>query len=291
MPRKQKINREKMQAVLNTSYPSACRWVILLVLLQVCHATSIVWVVSKAGRYVVLATDSRDFDPITQKSDDTVCKVIALDDTLFFNSGVVRLRPRLGEPWESLRTAIETYKASKDHSAQALSIAWGNRAMAWFDGQTPLDIQKVTWPDGGLVMGGFINFNPNRNVAAAFVQMLHFNVGTGQVSTQPGTLREIGGAGIHGELVQEFTDAKTPRAIKAYGKLKPHNAMDNLAYDKEFVAKAVQFVIDNVTGDDKTLVHGPIDVVAVRRGGIEWGPRKPNCYSQDFKSPRKSAKK
>jgi hypothetical protein len=65
--------------------------------------------------------------------------------------------------------------------------------------------------------------------------------------------------------------AETPRALKAYGKLTPHNAGNNLAYDKEFVRKAVQFVIDNLTGNDKQLVHGSIDVAVIRRlGGIDW---------------------
>jgi hypothetical protein len=70
-----------------------CGWIVLsALLLQTCHGTSIVWVVSETGEYVVLAADSRDFDPMTRKSDDSVCKVIALDRTLFFNSGDVLLR-------------------------------------------------------------------------------------------------------------------------------------------------------------------------------------------------------
>jgi hypothetical protein len=143
----------------------------------------------------------------------------------------------------------------------------------------------VTGPDGGLVTGGFINFDEHRN-PVVFVEELFFNPVTQQpflVSTSP---VQIGIASIQPGLVVEFVKAETPRAIKAYGRLTPHNAGNDLAYDKEFVRKAVQFVIDNVTGKDKLLLHGPIDVDVVRRGGIVWGPRKPNCYAQDFHVPK-----
>jgi hypothetical protein len=174
----------------------ACSWIVLSVLfLQTCHGTSIVWVVSKTGEYVVLATDSRDFDPITGKSDDTVCKVIALDDTLFFNSGDVRLRTRLGEPWESLQTAREIYKGTKDHDAQSLSITWGQRAKTWFDRQIPPVNQSVVGPDGGLVTGGFINFDQHRN-PAVFVEELFFNPATQQPFLTPTSPIQIGMASI-----------------------------------------------------------------------------------------------
>jgi hypothetical protein len=122
----------------------------------------------------------------------------------------------------------------------------------------------VTGPDGGLVTGGFINFDEHRN-PVVFVEELFFNPVTQQpflVSTSP---VQIGIASIQPGLVVEFVKAETPRAIKAYGRLTPHNAGNDLAYDKEFVRKAVQFVIDNVTGKDKLLLHGPIDVDVVRR--------------------------
>jgi hypothetical protein len=102
----------------------------------------------------------------------------------------------------------------------------------------------------------------------------------------------MGIAGIHPELVIEFEKAETPRALKAYGTLKTHNVAKEVSYDIEFLKKAVQFVIDNVSEKEKIGVHGPIDVVVVRRmGGIEWVSRKPNCYSQDFPpTPKEKAR-
>jgi uncharacterized protein with NRDE domain len=67
------------------------KWIILSVIFlrSVCYGTSIVLVVSETGEYVVLATDSRQFDPSGKhKPTDATCKVIALDDTLFFNAGM-----------------------------------------------------------------------------------------------------------------------------------------------------------------------------------------------------------
>ena len=218
-----------------------------------------------------------------RKSDDKVCKVIALDDTVFFNSGNVRVMTLRGKPWESIQTAREIYKVNKNHSAQSLSSAWGEEAMSWFGIQSPLDIRKIMWPDGGLVTGGFINFDADGK-PAAFAQALYFNPVTRRLYMQPENQFQIGGTGLHPELVEEFAKAETGRALKAYGNLKPHNVGRNLSYDKEFVAKAVQFVIDNVSGEDKLLVHGPVDVVVVRRARINWGARKRNCYSQDVHS-------
>jgi hypothetical protein len=270
-----------------TKMKQLCRWtIVLLLLLESCGATSIVWVVSETGKYVVLAADSRDFNLITRESDDKVCKVIALDDTLFLNSGDVRLRTRLGDPWESLQIAKEIYKTSKDHGAQALSIGWANRAMAWFGGQNPSDVQLMMQPDGGLVTGGFINFDLNKN-PAVFAQSLHFDSVTRQPLINTTSQLQIGIAGIQRELVQEFIKAETPRALKAYETLKSHNVGKGLPYDREFVRQAVQFVIDNVTGKEKFLVHGPIDVVVIRRfGGIDWIHRKDECYKEDFRSRR-----
>jgi glutamine amidotransferase-like uncharacterized protein len=162
--------------------------------------------------------------------------------------------------------------------------------MTWFYGQSPSDIESVTTPDGALLTGGFINYDPNRN-PAVFLQALYFNAGTRQLSSQPVSQSkgQIGVSGIHPELVTEFEKAETPRALKAYGTLKIHNVTKDLSYDIEFVKRAVQFVIDNVSDREKEGVHGPIDVVVLRRlGGVDWVFRKPNCYSQDLQSHKKT---
>jgi hypothetical protein len=273
-----------------------CRSLIAsLLLFQACHATSIVSVVSHTGEYVVLAADSRDFHPkVLGKSNNCGCKVIVLGDTLFFNTGNTRIKVSRGEPWSSQRAAQDIYTATKDHDAQALSIAWSNRAVKWFEGLSTSDIQSVTDSDGGVVTGGFINFDQHRN-PVVFTQDLDFNLTTGQLSALPEKSPTLGGVAIYGiqqELAQEFINAETPRAIKAYGTLKVHNYGQDLSYDIVFVQKAVQFVIDNASGKYKELVHGPIDVVVLQRfGGIRWVTRKPICYSEDLQASKKLPKK
>ena len=275
--------------------PHACRWIILSALLiQACHGTSIVWVVSETGEYVVLAADSRQSDAFGRvQPNDRACKVIALDDTVFFNSGSVLSKTYRGKPWSSLQAAREIYIASKDRQAEPLSIAWGNEAMTFFYRLSVTDLKSVAEADGAIVTGGFINFDPNRN-PAAFSQNLYVSADPPQLSRKPESQAkgQIGISSIQRELVVEFIKAESPRAVKAYGTLKIHSAAPDLSYDIEFVKKAVQFVIANVSGKDKEHVHGPIDVVVLRRfGGIDWVTRKPSCYAQDFQSPKKTSAK
>lgn len=273
-----------------------CRVIILSVfLLEACYGTSIFLVVSKNGDYVVLASDSRLFDMKRQKPSNDACKVIALDDTLFFNAGHVQIEVSQGQPWDSIQTAREIYKTSKDHDAQSLSLARGNRAKSWLDGRTPLDLQRVADPDGGIVAGGFVDFDQHRN-PVIFVQSIYLNSLTGHVFIQPSSYSKGDaptlGIRLGDQLLKEFADAKTPRALKAYGRLKPLGFGNDLFYDIEFVGKADQFVVDYATGHDKVLVHGPINVVVLRRlGGIDWVARKHNCHAQDFHSPKETSAK
>ena len=226
------------------------RWILSIlsvILLQtLCYGTSIVWVVSATGEYVVLAADSRMTGVGALKSNNTTCKVIALDDTLFFNGGNAIIGTYRGKPWSSLQVAKEIYKTSKNHDAQTLSIAWSNRASAWFSTNSSLaDLQSAAMPDGSLVSGGFINFDSNEN-PASFSQKVSFDAGTRQLLGQPVNQSngQMGISSIHPELVIEFDQAETPRALKAYGSLKLHNVGKDLSYDIEYVRKAVQFVID-----------------------------------------------
>lgn len=272
-------------------------WLVLSILfLQECHATSIVWVVSARGDYIVLAADSRAYNELKHEANDCACKAVVFDDyTVFFTSGRPRVPVNGGTPWDSIQTAWDIYKSSKDRDTQSLSTAWGKRAKDWFDGQNPAFVKSLTGADGTLVQGGFINFVPNAN-PIVFLQELVFDgspLSPAQLFLRPSSesMDQIGATGIDNrELVGEFIEAKTPRALKAYGKLKPHNIGKELSQDKEFVIKAVQFVIDNVPDSEKPFVHGPIDVVVVRRDGVHWGPRKDNCFSEDYHSPKKSSK-
>jgi hypothetical protein len=198
----------------------ACRLMIVSVLLlqTVCHGTSIVFVISDTGEYVVLAADSRSSADIhdpkygSLKSDDKACKVIALGDTLFLNAGDVLIGAYRGSSWDSPQTAREIYRASDDHSAEALSISWGNRAMTWFSAQSTSDLQSIVGPEGVLINGGFINFDSNKN-PVAFSQNFFFNVATRQLSNQTvsGSKGQMGVAGIRPDLVYEFKKAERPR--------------------------------------------------------------------------------
>ena len=158
--------------------------------LQLCHATSIVWVVSATGEYVVLAADSRHFADVRDpryknvKSNDKACKVIALDDTLFLNGGAVFIPLYRGEPWNSLQVARQIYSSSKTHEAQPLSIEWGNRALQFFYAQSGSDLQSLAdSSQGNIVTGGFINFDKVRN-PSSFLQVIRFNSVTRQLSRE-----------------------------------------------------------------------------------------------------------
>jgi hypothetical protein len=85
------------------------------------------------------------------------------------------------------------------------------------------------------------------------------------------------------EQVSEFLADKTLRASKAHATLEPSTTGVDPKRDSLLVKAAVQFVIDNVTGVDRTKVGGPIDVAIMRKsGGIEWISRKKECYKTDI---------
>ena len=263
----------------------------MVIFLQTCHATSIVWVSSKSREYVVIAGDSRGFPGKKgkKKISDSECKLIAFDDTLFFMSGdVVRDKsPGQVSGWDSGRTAREVFSESKDHDVEALSKEWTVRAMKWFSelGQVALT-QIASFQEGGVVTGGFINIDSKRNVSEVDYS-LNYDIQHHKLSPEKGDPSEggVGVTGVEWGLVEEFKKRQTARARTAWGNLKPRNLGEDLSYDMEFARRAVQFVIDNASGENKKLVHGPIDVAVVSRlGGIDWHPRKPNCYSQDFHS-------
>jgi hypothetical protein len=93
----------------------------------------------------------------------------------------------------------------------------------------------------------------------------------------------MGVSGIATNLVREFTEGKTARAVAAFG---PVGTVRLIAVDPmldvEFSKKAIQFAIDNSTGIEKAGLGGPIDVAILRKGqGIEWVGRKNLCYQMD----------
>ncbi len=254
------------------------------------YASSVVWVVSQKGDYVVIAAESRrvgeekgkKIEPLN--NDD--CKVIALGgDTLFYETGNASV-PIVyrGKPWNSESVARLVYKAAKNRNAQALSIDWGNRALEWWFVQPEADLKWSADPEGGLVNGGFINFDQSGN-PSVFGQTLYYLAATRQLSRKPTTQApgQIGVSGVGRDLVHEFVEGKTLRAARAYGILRPSDVSTDLTKDTDFVRKAVQFVIDNETGIDKIAVGGPIDVAVIRRfAGVDWVSRKKECYTLDL---------
>ena len=268
-----------------------CKWASCLLLLYhtLCFGTSIVIVVSATGDYVVVATDSRNAALGKALPNDDACKVIALDDTLFLNSGTVVIGAIRGKLWDSLSEARKVYRMARTRDAERMSIDWGNRAMSWFYTQSRADIESITDPDGGLVTGGFINFDSQKR-PVIFSQQVFFISSSRQLSRKPWVVEQgkIGVSGVGTDLVKEFEKAETVRARNAYGTLGLHKVTTDLAYDIQFAPKAVQFVIDNVEGKDKEFVHGPIDVVVLQRFvGVGWIRRKQNCYAMDVNPAKK----
>jgi len=261
------------------------------------YGSSVVFVVSKTGDYVVIAADSRSLkatgdnnrslemktmNPVHGNSE---CKIIALDgDTLFYETGTAYIGVHRGKPWSSLAIARSVYKSSTKHDAMSLSVAWGNRALEWFYGQSANDIGSVTDSEEGLTNGGFINFD-ERSEPSAHGQTLYYDSSKRQLSRKPTvqSLGQIGAAGVGRGLVSELVSGKTTRARAALGAIPVDKLTTSLVIDTQFVTKAVQFVIDNATGREKESVRGPIDVAVIRRfGGVDWVRRKNECRAADL---------
>jgi len=267
-------------------------WLTLSLFTGTCYGTSIVYVISNDGQYVVFAADSRNVDPSNNITNNEACKVITLgNDTTFYESGTAVVGDRQGHLlWSSQRAARQVYTANKNHDARTLAIAWGKVAFAWFDRQSDSDQKLWTKSESRvLANGAFINYDQNRN-PVVFSEPLSYDAQTKKLSLpEPITSSRaglVGRGGDYQELVAEFMNAETPRAQRAYGTLKVRYAGNELGYDIQFVQKAIQFVIDNAP--DKRFVHSPIDVVVLRRfGGADWVVRKHNCYIEDTQPSHK----
>jgi len=104
-------------------------------------------------------------------------------------------------------------------------------------------------------------------------------ISTAEQSTALGQTT-VSGEGAAKELVREFFDRKTARAVQAFG---PMGAPEP-QYAADLGKKAILFAEKYATGTDKDALGGPIDVVILRKTGpIEWVSRKSECYRQDQK--------
>jgi hypothetical protein len=256
---------------------------------SLCQGTTIVFVISNNGDYVVLAADSRDFWSYGHPS-DSACKIVAFKDTLFYESGAATALFK-DSKWDAVESAKGIYKRSKTHDAEMLSIIWGNEAMKFFNAQPDSFRRRAEGQNsnGGVVTGGFINFNALGNPVAS-AQTVTARLSDHQLFLKPTTEHtgQIGTSGVGHDLIAEFINARSSRALRAHGAFRPHLEGSSQFYDIQLVQQAIQFVIDNSTGEDKRGVNGPIDVaVLTRDGAVKWVTRKQDCYAFDIPQPKR----
>jgi hypothetical protein len=252
----------------------------------------VIAMVSRKGDYVVVAGESRSLDQSQIPVDDRSCKVIALGrDTLFFETGASFIGVRRGKPWDGRSVARAIYRESKKLDAKGLSVAWGNKALQWFYGQAEQDLRTLTGTEGTIVTGGFVNFQddgtPSVQRQTIFYSDNTHTIGR-RADDKPQGPGQITISGVALNLVQEFFDGKTRRAVDAFGPIGVVRliCVDPMI-DSSLARKAIQFSMDNSTSKEKGWLGGPIDIAVVRKGQrIEWVSRKKQCYGQDQKPTR-----
>jgi len=254
----------------------------------------VIAIVAQKGDYVVVGAESRNLDKSLDPLDDLGCKVIQLgSDTLFFETGNSVIRVNHGADWDARSVARAVFRKSTHPNARALSIAWGNRAIVWFYPQAQTDLKSIAdRPDGGIVTGGFIDFEPG-NSPSVETQTIYYSEKDHALSRRPSDhppeLGQLEVSGAARELVGEFFAGNTQRAVRAFG---PIGSLRIIAVDPytdaDLTRKAIRFAEDNSTGIDHASLGGPIDIAILRRDRtIEWVSRKANCYDEDEKpAPR-----
>jgi hypothetical protein len=253
----------------------------------------VVAIVSQKGSYVVVAADSREVDESDRPIDDESCKVIALGgDTLFFETGTPLIIVRRGKSWNAQDVARAVYRESNKRDARNLSIAWGDRALSWFDAQSEADLKSVSEARGGIITGGFVNFKEGRNPSIQ-TQEITFSARnhtlTRGLASEPPALGQVMFSGVGKNLIEEFFAGKTRRAIRAFSSVETlHRVGVNSQVDAKLARKAIQFAIANETGKEKNTIGGRIDVAILRKNGtIEWVSRKRACYTLDEAAARR----
>jgi hypothetical protein len=256
--------------------------------INVQHGTLVVGLISQTGDYVAVGSESRNLDKNLKPIDDRACKVISLGkSTVFFETGSSIIGVLRGTNWDARTIARTAYRRAKVRDSESLSVAWGNLGLRWFYGQPVVDLKSIADPeDGGIVTGGFVNFVKNDGQPLR-VQSVFYSEATNSIGRRPQTpptgLGKVFVAGTAKELVAEFFEGKTIRAQTAFGPLgKMRRIGEDPNVDSELVRKAIQFAMDNSTGQDHTALGGPIDIAIVRSNKtVEWVSRKQECYKQD----------
>jgi hypothetical protein len=247
----------------------------------------VVAIVSQKGNYIVVAADSREVDEADRPIDDKSCKIVALGgDTLFFETGTPLIIVRRGKSWNAQDVARAVYKESTRRDARNLSIAWGDRALSWFDAQSETDLKSVSEPRGGIITGGFINFKAGGKPSIQ-TQEVTFSARnhtlTRRLASEPPALGQVMFSGVGKHLIEEFFAGKTGRATRAFSSVETEHLVGVKSWvDARLARRAIQFAIANETGEDKNTIGGPIDVAILRKNGaIEWVSRKKACYALD----------
>jgi len=242
---------------------------------------------SRNSDYIVVAAESRQLDRDGKPLDDRGCKIVALGrETLFFVTGFYRIQSGSGKPWNAIDVAGAVYRESQNHDALKLSEAWGDKAIHWLYPLPRQELEALTRKTDRIVTGGFINFDGN-GIPSVHYQKLGYVRDESNVIMRPGSESVLPGqvfaSGNGQELVTEFLEAKTKRALDA---LAPNDvsrlASDDPAVSSNLVRKAIQFAIDYTTGQEKGTLGAPIDIAVLRKNRvIEWVSRKKECYKLD----------
>lgn len=242
---------------------------------------------SRNSDYVVAAAESRQLDRDGKPLDDRGCKIVALgQETLFFVTGFYRIQSGSGEPWNAINVAGAVYRESQNHDALNLSEAWGDRSIHWLYPLPRQELEALTQKTDRIVTGGFINFDEN-GIPSVHYQKLGYVRDESNLIRRPRSESVLPGQvwamGNGQELVTEFLEAKTKRAINA---LAPNDvsrlASDDPGISSNLVRKAIQFAVDYTTGQEKGTLGTPIDIAVLRKNRrIEWVSRKKECYKLD----------
>jgi hypothetical protein len=244
-------------------------------------------IVSQNGDYVVTAADSRAVDAVDGRHKDTTCKLIALGgDTLFFTTGTISFTTSDGASWDAVNLARTVYVQSKKRDALSLMDTWSNKTQRTFRSQSQANLKILSDKNGGLVLGGFVNFKEDGNPLIRTRVIQYFSTEPHVRSADDAPSPPFGHGTAAGDatgLVVEFFDAKSRRAIQAAGvaDVVRHMGIDAQT-DAKIARQAIQFAVHYGTEEDQRKIGGEIDVAILRKPGkVEWVKRKSNCYRQD----------
>ncbi len=257
------------------------------------HGTLVVCIVSKKNNYVVIGAESRNSKEVygaSRQPDNRACKIIGLGgNTVFFESGVSVAGTLHGKRWDADEAARNAFRNSSNREPEGLSVTWGNRALSWFydSGQLYNLRSLVEANDGRIVTGGFIAFDTNLSFR---YQTIFYDSAKRQLSRRQDGLPpgpgQVFTVGVAQDLISEFFEGKTNRAIDAFGpRGAPRLIGVDAVTDSQTVRNAIEFVMRYAADKDKASLGEPIDIAILRAGSpIQWIDRKPECTALDWPS-------